>query len=630
LSPDPPFADPVEDRRLLLGNEAIAQGLYEEGCRVAAGYPGTPSTEILEALTAYRAPDLHLEWSVNEKVAMEVACAASYSGLRTAVVMKQVGLNVALDPLMSLAYTGVEGGMLVIVADDPGPHSSQTEQDTRLIALASGIPVLDPITPEEALEMIRTGFGISEKHGIPVIVRPLLRVCHSRAPIRAIGERVPGSQPRFEKDVNRWAATPKHRLTLHQHLIDKLKDIKGDDDLLETYRFLCGREGSSEIAIVASGVPAAYAYDYIQDRGLQNSVPLLAVGAQHPLNVDRITDLLGERKKILVLEEPGPFMEIMLAGDLLVDGRHSGSVPSAGEMTPDTVAGALEKALGLGGGEIRIEAGVGSDDQDAQPEVTTMPPVSETPPVLCAGCSHRSSFWALKKAIPGGIFTGDIGCYTLGRSLGAVDTVLCMGASVSQAAGFYWAFNQSDAKSPPIAAVIGDSTFYHSGIPGLINAVQHGAAFVLLILDNGTTAMTGGQPTPGSGKLADGGQGNIVPLEGVVRGCGVEELWVADPQESENFTDVLRLAADSCYQGRMAVVISRSPCVLDLRDRQGPVPEIDQELCDECRLCTDSFGCPALVLDAEGVRIIEDQCPGCGVCVTVCPRSAISVGDPVE
>ena len=623
MSRKPSPERPVEGMQLLLGNEAIAQGLYEEGCRVATAYPGTPSTEILQALTGYRAFDLHLEWSVNEKVALEVACAASCSGLRSATVMKQVGLNVALDPLMSLAYTGVTGGMLVIVADDPGPHSSQTEQDTRLLALAAGLPVLDPVTPEEAREMVGLGYRISERYGIPVILRPLLRVCHSRAPVSPVMARRKGPEPNFQKDVNRWAATPVHRLTLHEELNRKLLKIAADPDLLTTCRYLCGESGGSEAAIVASGVPAAYALDILRDRGLDGEVPLIAVGAPCPFNREQVMSMAGPGRKVLVLEETGPFMEMMLQGFLDVAGRYDGTVPSAGEMDPETVNEALGLVLHETG---RTTVDMGGDTPGSEDPHGETPVVSESPPVLCAGCSHRSSFWALKKAMPRGIYTGDIGCYTLGRSLGAVDTVLCMGASVSQAAGFYWAYLQREGKAQPVAAVIGDSTFYQSGIPGLINAVQQGAAFVLMILDNATTAMTGGQPTPSTGVLVDGSKGHAIPLEGIVKGCGVRDLIVSDPLDYDEFLADLQKAVKAASEGRMAVVISRSPCVLEMERRQGPVPEIDLDLCDECRVCTEAFGCPAIVLSEEGIRILEDKCPGCGVCVTVCPRDAIKPG----
>ncbi|UCF32215.1 MAG: 4Fe-4S binding protein [bacterium] len=603
----------------------MAQGLYEEGCRVATAYPGTPSTEILEALSAFRAPDLHLEWSVNEKVALEVACAASYTGLRTAVIMKQVGLNVALDPLMSLAYTGVVGGMLVIVADDPGPHSSQTEQDTRLFAMAAGLPVLDPTTPEDAREMVSLGYRISERYRLPVILRPLLRICHSRAPIPPPGERKTGPGPEFRKEVDRWAATPRHRLALHRELNEKLKRMTVSRECLGAYRYLCGEKGTSGLAVVASGVPASYALDCLREWGLDGIVPLVCVKMPYPFNRERVAAMVGSDRKVLVLEETGPFVELMLRGRLNVSGRYDGTVPSEGEMTSDTVAAALNRAL--------YSTGTGRVARAETPIETEAPGregdgYSETPPVLCAGCPHRTSFWALKSEMPRGIYAGDIGCYTLGRSLGAVDTVLCMGASISQAAGFYWAFRQGKGHRQPVAAVIGDSTFYHSGIPALVNAVQQGASFVVMILDNGTTAMTGGQPTPGTGTLADGGRGVAVPLEDLVRGCGVTEMWISDPLDYDGFVADLRQAARTAMEGKMAVIISRSPCVLEIGQRQGPVPELDMGLCSECRVCMDVFGCPAIVQEGDEIRIAEELCPGCGACVAVCPVGAIRPGEP--
>ena len=620
MSPDRPENFPGGGGyRLLLGNEAIGQGLYEAGCRVAAAYPGTPSTEILESLVPYGADDLHIEWSVNEKIALEVSAAASYTGLRSAAVMKQVGLNVALDPLMSLAYTGVVGGMLVVVADDPGPHSSQTEQDTRLLAMTAGIPLLDPSTPEEAREMVHTGYRISEKYGVPVIIRPVLRICHARAPIPPPIPREKGPEPQFVKDVNRWAATPRHRHTLHRELNEKILRMLSDPEMEKLYTFMCGQQGSGPFAVLASGVAAAYASDALGEMDLSGEIPLLAAGLQWPLNAGLIQKMLGKDRRVLILEETGPHMEVLVRDRLQVSGRSDSLVPTEGELTPDIVSGALKRMLN------------GPEDMDtfkippreSEPLVQAREEGQPSPPTLCAGCPHRSSFWALKKAMPEAIYTGDIGCYTLGIELKAVDTVLCMGASISQAAGFYWAYRQSGGKPPPIAAVIGDSTFYHAGIPALVNAVQQGAAFVLMILDNDTTAMTGCQPAPGSGILADGGEGRKIPLEDVVRGCGVKELRITDPCDSEDLLEAVEEAATLASEGEMAVVICRSPCVLNIKERQGPVPTVDMEQCNECGICTDAFGCPAIQSGGDGFLIVEELCPGCGVCVHVCPSGAI-------
>ena len=616
MYPDSPAETPGGGARLLLGNEAIAQGLFEAGCRMATAYPGTPSTESLEALAAYGAAALHVEWSVNEKVALETAIAGSYSGLRTATIMKQVGLNVALDPLMSLAYTGVVGGLLIVVADDPGPHSSQTEQDTRALAMAAGIPVLDPATPEESREMVDLGFRLSEKYGIPVILRPVLRVCHSRTAIQTPVSRPESGPAEFCKDPDRWAATPKHRYTLHGELNKKIRAIASDPLSLGTYKNLIVDGARPSFGIVASGVPAAYAADVIRRRGLDDRLKLISVGLPFPLNPEKISSMLRGVETILVLEETGPVMETVLAGYLNVSGRLDGAIPSEGEMTPDLVDIVIRKLPGASRTSIEV---AGAQDYFHRAEKED----AGSPPILCAGCSHRSSFWALKQAMPGGIYTGDIGCYTLGIALGAVDTVLCMGASISQAAGFFWAYGQSDGPMPAIAAVIGDSTFCHAGIPALVNAVQQGAAFVLLVLDNGTTAMTGGQPTPGTGMLAGGGNGKHVPLEGIVTGCGVSELWITDPLDYKVMVDDIRAAADVAAGGEMAVVICRSPCVLMIDDRQGAVPVIDLDACNGCRICTDRFGCPAIVWGSCGPVIIADQCPGCGICLHVCAPGAI-------
>ena len=626
LSPDKPDTFPGGgDYRLLLGNEAIAQGLFEAGCRVATAYPGTPSTEVLQSLVTYAADDMHIEWSVNEKIALEVSAAASYTGLRSAVVMKQVGLNVALDPLMSLAYTGVVGGMLIVVADDPGPHSSQTEQDSRLLAMTAGIPLLDPSTPEEAREMVHTGYQISERYRIPVILRPVLRICHARALIPPPTPREDGPEPEFIRDVNRWAATPRHRYSLHKELNEKTLRMYSDPELNKLYTFMCGELGAGQFAVLASGVAAAYASDVLEELGLSDEIPLLAAGLQWPLNTELIQKLFGKNRKILILEETGSFMEMLVRDRFQVSGRGNGLVPSEGELTPDIVAEALEQMLD-NPETIDLQRPQPLDQEPSDNEKEGGPP---SPPTLCAGCPHRSSFWAIKKVMPEAIYTGDIGCYTLGIELKVVDTVLCMGASVSQAAGFYWAYKQASGEVPPIAAVIGDSTFFHAGIPALVNAVHQGAASVLMILDNDTTAMTGCQPTPGSGVLIDGSRGRKVPLEDVVKGCGVRNLRITDPLDSEDLHDAVGEAAALTADGEMAVVISRSPCVLNIKERQGPVPSVDMARCNACGICVDAFGCPAIKTGDDGFMIIEELCPGCGICVHVCPVGAIKAEDIV-
>jgi indolepyruvate ferredoxin oxidoreductase, alpha subunit len=635
----------VEGARLLLGNEAIALGLWEAGCRVACAYPGTPSTEVMESLAkmkagssaeaSAKAEDLHLEWSINEKVAVEVASAASFSGLRSAAVMKQVGLNVAMDPLMSLAYTGVAGGMVLVVADDPGPFSSQTEQDTRTFAMAAGVPVLDPMTPEEAREMVSLAYDISERYRTPVILRPVLRVCHSRAPVSPARARRAGGAPEFRREPSRWAATPKFRYALHLERDAKLAAMAKDPLLAGTTRFLfplaqaASPEGRRRLAIVASGAAAAYAADLLTELGLTGTVPLLAVGAPYPLDAAAVAEKLAGCDKVLVLEETEPVLERQLRGLLPLRGREDGTIPAAGEMTPDIVAAALARLLPSSScppalarhlpGPLADPPADSSDVASAKAEAA-----KPAPPTLCAGCPHRASFWALRKALPRGIYAGDIGCYTLGIALGAVDTCLCMGASIAQASGFYWAHRSLGDKAPPVAATIGDSTFFHSGAAPLANAVNQGAAFVLLILDNALTAMTGGQPTPATGALAGGGEGVRLSLEKLVEGCGVKRLAVVDALDPAALLVVLREAAAAAKGGEMAVVISRSPCVLSLRERQGAAPTVDRDKCNRCRICVERFGCPALSLGPEGAIIDEAACPGCGACVAVCPQGAIT------
>ncbi len=498
----------MKQRRIFLGNQAMAHGLLEAGCSVATSYPGTPASEILGTLAALKKKQpqlpIHLEWSINEKVAFEVALTNSFAGRRSAVIMKQVGLNVAADPLMSAAYTGVKGGMVVIVADDPGPHSSQTEQDTRGYAMLAKLPVLDPSSPEEARQWIAPAFELSERYELPVILRPTTRVCHARQDLeeRPFAGQVQAAL--FEKDPARWAATPKFRLLLHRKLNEKIAQIATDTGfgprLVEGDLAGGGPVGHSA-CVVGSGVVLAHAEEILADLGLRDQIPLYQVVMPYPLAPTFRDDILQRHDRILVLEESLPVIEWQLQNRDKVFGRTTGTVPEAGELLPEVVEDLLRDFLGL------------------EPAVRpSSPAAAGRRPTLCAGCPHRISFFAIKKAFPKGIYPSDIGCYTLGLNLGVVDTVLCMGASISQAAGFYHAYRASREDYPSIVATIGDSTFFHSGIPALINAVVQNARFVLVILDNSTTAMTGNQPTPAAGLTLTGHAGATDPAAGPDQG----------------------------------------------------------------------------------------------------------------
>ncbi len=602
-----------KDERILMGNEAIARGLVENGCTLFSSYPGTPASEILPAVVQFSretgAP-VHTEWSVNEKVAYEVALANSMAGRRSAVAMKQVGLNVASDPLTRSAYLGVVGGFILVVADDPGPHSSQTEQDSRFFAQFAKIPVFDPSNPREAKEMIGTAYALSEKYEIPVMLRPTTRVCHSRQNVPCADPRVLPGQADFKKNPGRWIATPQFLTELHRQLNEKLEKIAREEALAPRRNPDGPRK--EELCIISSGVAFAHTREILEDMGALDDVVLYQVLVPHPLNRDFVARVNRSHKRILVIEETYPVIEMQLANGL-VEGRRSGLVPGQGELTPDVVETVLAKFLDR---PLREEAPVRGKG---------------VRPTLCAGCPHRAAFYAIKDTFPKGIFPSDIGCYTLGMNLGAIDTCHVMGACISQGAGFYHAYARDGKDMPTIVVTIGDSTFFHAGIPALVNAVFQGARFILVILDNATTAMTGNQPTPQVGIRADGRKGTPVAIDHIVKACGVRFVKTCDPYETGTFSALLREADAYGRQsdGGVAVIIAKHPCILDREAVKGQdVYRVHvSEDCTACRHCLENFECPALVYKEDLDRVVVDDilCIGCGVCGTVCPVGAIVV-----
>jgi indolepyruvate ferredoxin oxidoreductase alpha subunit len=634
------------EREVLLGNGAIARGIVESGCRLFSAYPGTPSSEILSEVARFKATegaDLWVEWATNEKVALEMALAASYAGMRAATAMKQVGLNVASDPLISAAYTGVVGGLVVVVADDPGPHSSQTEQDTRLFALMAKLPVLDPSTPREAKEMAEEAFRLSEAHRLPVIVRLTTRICHAGQSI-PLGQ-IPAfdGQARFQKDPQRWAATPRFRYILHQELNEKLTAVRESFERSPfnhssggegngSAEVLTRTEGSShrgcvqtgQLGIIAGGVSHSIVRELLAETDLDDWCGLLKIGTPHPLPLRLVGGFVSRHEWTLVLEEPDAAIELQLPNRSRVMGRLDGTVPSAGELTPEVVYQVLGNVLA------RLE--IGELPPLADPRLDELESGLDLPirkPRLCPGCPHRSSFFALRQVFgPRAIYPSDIGCYTLGLNQRAVDTVLDMGAAINMASGFYHALKQTD-KPPAIAATIGDSTFIHAGLPALVNAVYTQARFVLLILDNETTAMTGFQPTAATGLLSDGRQGKRVPLPELVRGCGVDFVRIVDPYDLEATQAALEAAQGfaAAEEGGVAVVIAQHACVLQDRERlRVGLPTVADE-CDGCRRCLTSFECPAMLYDPANERVFVDQqiCIECGQCVFACHQGFITV-----
>ena len=615
-----------EEIRVLLGNVAIARGIIESGCHVVTSYPGTPSSEIIPAVVSFKKElglNTYIEWSTNEKVAFDNALAASWTGKRAAVAMKQVGLNVASDSLMSSAYTGVVGGLVIISCDDPGPHSSQTEQDSRFHAMFAKIPVFDPSTPHEAKEMVKAAFELSEEFQIPVLLRPTIRVSHGKQSVKLEPPRILDHPANFVKDPGRWAATPRFRFILHAKLNETLSKIQEKFEKDTQWNYEVDSSQNSSLGIITCSASFATILDLLEDLDLKEEISLLKIGTPYPLPQKRIAEFLEQHEKILVIEEPDSVIEAQIIDKSKILGRMSGHVPLQGELSPEVLFEMMAKVLG----ELEISKLEIMKDSKLEKLVENLDlPIRR--PTLCAGCPERAAFFAIKKAFPKGIYPSDIGCYTLGLNLGAVDTVLDMGAGITFASGFYQAYHQ-DGNDIPIIATMGDSTFYHSGTASLLNAVYNNARFIFVILDNEITAMTGMQPTPGIGITADGSEGKNIPLEELVKGCGIHWMRTIDPYDMENLISLLKEAREYTQKedGGIAVIIARHPCIIRYPDvcQEKPVKVAITEECNGCMYCVDFFECPALKPDKEGdlVRIDRTLCTDCGVCVQVCPRGAI-------
>ncbi|MCC4772167.1 indolepyruvate ferredoxin oxidoreductase subunit alpha [Methanosarcina sp. DH2] len=628
----------MTEKKLLMGNEAIALGAIEAGVQVVTGYPGTPSTEALETIIRYADRcEIYTEWSSNEKVALETAVGAAYSGAKTLVTMKQVGLNVASDPLMSLTYIGVKGALVLLVADDPGPHSSQTEQDTRAFGHFANIPVLDPATPQEAYELTKLAFELSHEFEIPVILRTTTRVSHSCGDVELAAAEPDLSEPSkpapagvpvkascegFTKD-RRWTIFP--RLTAERH--PWLENVQVQ--LSERFSGFPYNSvsGNGKIGIIASGVSALYVKEAV--KGFEELFTIFRVGTVYPFPEKAALSFLKGIEKLIVVEELDPYLEeqaLQLVGraHLSVDvyGKKNGFFPVSGEYNVDAIIDGVNKVLA----DLKETASL----SHASPAVLRgeLPPLPIRAPTLCAGCMHRTVFYAFKQAAKQlkkdsqveTIFSGDIGCYTLGNAhpLNMVDTCLCMGAGMSIAGGL--SRTNPEAKQ---VAFIGDSTFFHSGIPAVVNAVYNGADVTLAVLDNRTTAMTGHQPHPGIGVTALGSASKAIDIAGVVRSCGVEFVKSVNIDSLENSLENCVEAAKEAieFKGPSAVVF-KGKCVGITKPRTRFA--IDTESCTGCGFCIKQLGCPAIFLPAgEDKPLIQDSCSGCGLCAQVCPSGAI-------
>ncbi len=588
-------------KRVCMGNEAIALGAARAGVSVVSGYPGTPSTEIIETLLNEKIPEIQVQWSTNEKTAMEVAAGAAYAGARSMVTMKQVGLNVAADPLMSLSYVGIEGGMVVVVADDPGPWSSQTEQDTRHFAKFANLPVFDPSSPEEAYQMVSSAFDLSEEFKLPVFLRPTTRVCHASSTVDLENDLGPRLAAGFEKKPY-WIIFPALSYRKHGELEQKQKLISDKLSTLPFNRIIKG--GRKGIAV--SGISYLYAMEVIKEFDLDLTV--FKVGTPYPLPLRLAQEFLSFVDQVMVVEELDPVLEEQLllvsAGKNEIFGKMTGDMPYNGEYSFESIKNTLLKFAGV---------------ESTEPAMAGIPKLPVRPPVLCAGCPHRASFYAAKTAAKNfqkTVYCGDIGCYTLGNAapLNTVDTCLCMGAGITIAQGIKLAENGAKC-----IAFIGDSTFFHTGIPGIINAVYQNTDITIAVLDNHTTAMTGGQPHPGTGRTAMGMPAKPLDIEKILRACGVEHISTVDPFKYEDTVDAFRSAME--HSGPSAV-IAKAPCIALIKLPKS-VRRVN-EACIGCLKCIKQLGCPAMSVGKDGkVLINESICTDCSLCVTVCPVGAI-------
>ncbi|MGC9516621.1 MAG: indolepyruvate ferredoxin oxidoreductase subunit alpha [Methanomicrobiales archaeon] len=603
------------EKLFLLGNEAAVRGALEGGVQVAATYPGTPSSEIGDVFSQIaKKAGIYFEFSINEKVALEVAAAAAASGLRSFTFMKHVGLNVAADSFMSLAYTGVRGGMVVLSADDPSMFSSQNEQDNRHFARIANIPMLEPSNPQELKDLMKYGFEISEEFKLPVLIRTTTRVSHMRGMVQLDQVKEKNETGFFSKDPRRFVPVPETARIMHKKLVEKMEKVKNKAENSDLNKIV---DNESNLGIITSGSAFNYVMDILDENKLNASV--LKITFSYPFPERLVLDFLKSVENVIIVEEVDPIMEkevLAIIGKYnlqkTVHGKLDGTLPLIYEYNPEIIIDSFNKIIKT---KIPVNEIYKSDIG-----------VPKRPPTLCPGCPHRAAYYAINDVlndlnIKNVIYPTDIGCYTLGieSPYEAADYLLSMGSSVGTSCGFSKSTNQ------PVISFIGDSTFFHAGIPPLINGVHNKNNFLLVILDNRTTAMTGGQPHPGLPVDGMGDQAPEISIEEIAKATGVKFIKTINPLNIKKSKEVFKEALE--FEG-VSVVISKYPCML-LKNRSHSMKinlEVDEEICDQCIYCLERLTCPAIYVDNNGtVRIDDLLCKGCTVCKQICPEHAIKV-----
>jgi len=602
----------VGQNQLMLGNEAIARGAIEAGLSVGATYPGTPSSEIsLNLFQISQQTELYFEYSTNEKVAIEVAAAAAASGVRSMCIMKHVGMNVASDPLMTLAYLGVKGGMVIVTADDPMMFSSQNEQDNRYYALLSGLPMLEPSSIDEARSMTKYAFDLSEQLNEPVILRTTTRINHSTGPVKLAPILSIKTKGAFKKDPFQLVAIPSVSRNLHIKLLENMNKAREISESSQWNTIT----GTGSWGIICNGVSFNYVSDAVSDLDIGHQSKIFRVGFSHPLPEKQIKSFLIGCEKVLIVEEGEPWLETQIKAlaqesecTIPIHGKSDKCFSKLYELEPSKVRSVIARYFDV------------SDIKQAALDLSDLPEIPGRPPNLCAGCSHRATFFAVKQAAKSldkpVIYPTDIGCYTLGvlPPLSMADYLICMGSSAGTSCGF------SKALDNKVVAFIGDSTFFHSGIPGLINAVFNQHQFTLVILDNRTTAMTGHQPNPG----VDMTQWNLdgytqISIEKLVRAMGVPYVATVRPYQIKKSIEIFK---EAFLSDGVSVVISQEPCTLINKKRKKRAFQVTDR-CKNHRICISELACPAFYIDNNRVQINPAQCTGCSVCAQICPENAI-------